>query len=48
MKRKSEKLPNKKDKSFRENIVVIEGDWFSGMNLTVRSTLLTALIKRKN
>ena len=47
MKSKSDHSSNNKVKLFRENIVVIEEEWFSGMNLTGGEMFPTALIKRE-
>ena len=44
-KRKSDHTSNDKVKLFCGNIVVIEEEWFSGMNLTDVSTFPTTLIK---
>ena len=44
MKRKPEKQ-QKKDKYFRENIVVIEEEWFSDTNLIGSATFTPDLIK---
>ena len=45
MKIKAENLPNKKDKYFHKNIVVIEKEWCSDVNETDGATFLLALIK---
>ena len=48
MKRKSYHSSNAKVQLFRENIVVIEEEWFDGMNLTDGTTFPKVLIKREN
>ena len=45
IKSKSDHSSNDKDKIFRGNILVIEGKWLSGMNLTDGATFPAALIK---
>ena len=44
----SDHTSNNKVKLFHENIVVIEEEWFDGMNLNYSANFPTALIKRKN
>ena len=46
MKIKKDNSPNNKFKLFCDNIVIIEEEWFSDMNLTVIETFPLALIKR--
>ena len=45
MKSKSDHQSNNKVRFFRENIVVIEEEWFADTNLTDGATSLKALIK---
>ena len=45
--KKSDHTFNDKVGLFRENIVVIEEEWFSGMNLAYGETFPMALIKRE-
>ena len=47
MKRKSYHSSNAKVQLFREKIVVIEEEWFDGMNLTDGTTFPKVLIKRE-
>ena len=47
MKRKSDHSSDNKVKLFRENILVIEEEWFSDMNLTHGTNFPMALIKRE-
>ena len=46
LKNKSDYTSNDKVKSFLENIMVIEEEWFSDMNLAGASTFPKVLIKR--
>ena len=46
MKTKVDSFPNKKYKYFHKNVVVVEGGWFSFMNLSDDDTFPSALIKR--
>ena len=47
MKRKSDHPSNDKVKIFFKNIVIIEEEWFTDMNLTDVSKISTAPIKRE-
>ena len=47
MKNKSDYASNDKVKLFRENIVVLEEEWFVDMNLTDGKIFLTTLIKHE-
>ena len=46
MKKKSDHSSDNKNKIFCKTIVVIEEEWFDGMNLTYGATFLMSLIKR--
>ena len=46
MKSRSDNSPKNKVKTFHENIVVVEAEWFSDISLTDGDTFPTALTKR--
>ena len=47
MKSRSDNSPKNKVKTFHENLVVVEEEWFSEMNLTDSDTSPPDLIKRE-